>query len=132
MGLREQILAVQDRPSPEKIPVPEWNLDVYIRVMSGEERDSLDAENYPISPGQKEVVYNRANARARLLVRCLCDEKGNRIFADADAEMLGQKSGSVVDRLYDRVREINKLTSASIKETVKNSKPGQSDSSTSV
>jgi len=128
--LRDSILAAKDMPEPVKVPVPEWGKDVWIKVMSGTERDALDAENFQFV--DKEVKINRENGRARLLVRCLCDELGRRLFSDADAVLLGGKKHDVLDRLYDIAQKVNKLDAESIKDLSKNSEAGQSGSSISA
>jgi hypothetical protein len=119
MNLKEQILAANDRPAPEPVDVPEWGTKVFIRVMAGAERDAFETENFRMNG--KSVEINRENTRARLLVRCLCDETGNRIFADSDAAQLGEKSAAVLDPLFDRAQRLNKLTKKDIDELTKNS-----------
>ncbi len=63
---------------------------------------------------------NRSNFRAALLVRCLCDEQGNRLFTEADTEALGAKSGAVLDRLFDVAFKANALGQYGIDAAKKN------------
>ena len=115
---KAQILAADDRKLTS-VPCAEWGGDVYIRCMSGEERDIYEGECYQLKG--KNITFNRQNVRARLLVRCLCDESGKRLFADADAKELGQKSGRVLDRLFDVAQKTNGLTKADVDDLSKNS-----------
>src|SRR4051812_35036157 len=100
MSLKDLIIGAADRPT-EKQPVPEWGTDVHVRVMSGEERDAW--ERVAFDDGK----LSEEHFRAKLLVRTLCDEAGQRIFADGDAPALAQKSGVVLSRLYDAASRVN-------------------------
>ena len=42
MSLKEQILKADDLPK-EKVNVPEWNVDVYVRALTAAERDGYEA-----------------------------------------------------------------------------------------
>lgn len=130
MSLKSQILAAPDRPAMEKVEVAEWSTTVWIAVMSGTERDAFETENYRLNG--KTVELNRENTRARLLVRCLRDEAGGRIFEDGDAPLLGEKSATVLDPLFDRAQRLNKLTKKDLDELTKNSSPGPSVDSSSA
>src|SRR4051812_3473909 len=99
MSLKDLIIGAADRPT-ELVPVPEWGTDVYVRVMSGEERDAWERGAFDDGKGSGGV-------RAKLLVRALCDEAGQRVFADDDAPALSQKSGVVLSRLYDAASRVN-------------------------
>jgi hypothetical protein len=118
MSLKATILAAAGGAAPELVPVPEWGCDVHVREMTGAERDAYEAETYQVSG--KTVELNRQNARARLLVRCLSDEQGKRIFGDDDADVLGTKSGAVLDRLYVIAQRVNKLTAKDLEDAAKN------------
>lgn len=99
----------------EKVEVPEWGGDVFIRTLTAAERDQFDTSVY-----RQEGIKNYDNLRARYLCLCLCDEHGVRIFDDRDAEKLGTKSGKVMDRLFGIAQRINGMSPADVKEMVKN------------
>src|SRR5688572_32507685 len=103
---REQILAktVVTAP-PERVSVPEWDSDVFVRVMSGHERDGWEQS---IIGEDKQV--SMTNIRAKLLVRCVCDEAGKRLFSDDDADALGETSAVPLDRLFPVAQRLNRLT----------------------
>lgn len=82
----------------EIVTVPEWGGDVRVRALTGKERDTF--EQMSIKRGAKgEIEVNMVNMRARLVSLCVVDEKGERIFTDADVTRLGRKSASALERV---------------------------------
>jgi len=118
---REEILKADDLPR-EPVDAPEWGGQVFIRTMTGTERDAWEAE---MVQGKDQV--DMQNFRARLAVRVLVDEKGERLFKDGDAHRLGLKSARVLARIYDKARELNGLSNEDAEELVKNSGSAPSD-----
>ena len=115
---RDVILSAQDLKS-EAVEVPEWGGAVYVRCMTGTERDAFEVEVYTIRG--KSVEMNRENFRARLLVRVLVDEKGSRLFSDQDIGSLGAKSARVLDRLFTVAMRVNGLSRKDVDDLTKNS-----------
>jgi hypothetical protein len=58
--------------------------------------------------------------RTKFLVRCLVDEKGNRLFDNGDVAKLAAKSAKVVNRVWQAAMEHNNLSDESIEELAKN------------
>lgn len=112
MSLRDDILGLDDA---KIIPleVPEWSRTVHLRVLSGAERDRFES-SCAADPktGRKQVL----NLRARFAVMVLCDEKGQRIFTDADAEALGKKSSSALSRIMEAAGKLNRFLEADVQE----------------
>jgi hypothetical protein len=127
---REEILAAQDL-AVEVVPVPEWgeNAAVLIRGLTGAERDAWEQETY--NTRGKDVSLNWANARARLVARCIVDELGNRVFTNEDVVRLGKKSAVVLDRLFSKAQQKSGITKQDLEEVTKNSVTTPEDSSTS-
>ena len=123
MGLRDDILAVRDGKT-EELDIPEWQTKVWIRTLSGRERDAL--ENLIYQGNKKGGV---PNIRAEFAVRCLCDADGKRLFADPEAKTLGEKSAAALDRIFEAARRFNKFDQKDVEELEKNSESGQSDNS---
>jgi hypothetical protein len=95
---RDDILKAADN-EPEEVTVPEWNGSVLVRGMTGRERDAFEVSLMTQGRnGRREV--NTANVRAKLVVRCVVDDDGNRVFTDADIAELGDHSAAAVDRVY--------------------------------
>lgn len=123
---KDSILAYRAKLTP--VEVPEWGGTVYVRVMSGAERDAFEDETFKING--KNVELNRKNARARLLVRCITDEGGERLFNDnGDADRLGAQPADVLDRVYAVAAKSNGLSKADEDDLAKNSDSAPDNSS---
>lgn len=132
MSLRDQILAAQDS-NKEAVSVPEWGLEngLFIKTLSAKDRDGWETSLVSIDPNGKARRVNMANMRARLVVRCLVDADGKRVFGDDDAEALGEKSAAVVARLFDTAQRVNALSKEEVKALEKNSVSDRIDASDS-
>lgn len=128
MGLlnRDSILAADDLPTVD-VDAPEWGGVVRLRMLTTAERV---AWNISIRPDAEKPV-DFANAHARLVALCAVGEDGQRLFADAEAAELGQKSGAVMARLFAAAREVSKLGEAEVEAEVKKSGTGPSAGSSS-
>jgi hypothetical protein len=102
---KAKILAAKDVKLSEAVPVPEWGGDVYVRTISGTERDKFE-EAYS---EQKMKAF-----RVRFLVLTLADEAGDRLFGDADIDALGDKSSVVINRLFDKAWQHNAFTDSAV------------------
>lgn len=98
---KDQILGVVDF-NYEEIDVPEWGGAVRLRGLSAAERDDFEA-----SIG---VTQDLTNMRARLVVNCIIGEDGNRLFKNSDAKLLGEKNAVVVNKLFDKCRELSGMS----------------------
>lgn len=114
---KDLILKAQDS-KVEKVDVPEWGGHLFVGTMSGTERDAFEAETY-VTKG-KNIEFNRHNFRARLLVRTICDEKGETLFTLKDIDALGKKSAKALDRCFAVSQKINGLSAEDVEELVKN------------
>lgn len=101
----------------EAVEIPEWGGTVYVKTMSGTERDAFEASHLE---AQKSAGHILANVRARLAVQTVCDAGGARLFADDDAAELGRKHGKALDRIFDVARRLNGLRGEDVKELEKN------------
>lgn len=115
---RDAILGTDDLKK-QLVKVPEWGGEVYVRCMTGTERDTFESEAYTVKG--KNVEINRENFRARLLVRVIVDEKNERLFSDKDIASLGAKSGKCLDRLFSVAMTINGLSREDVEDLTKNS-----------
>tara|TARA_R110002020_G_scaffold150991_3_gene327926 strand:- start:1084 stop:1428 length:345 start_codon:yes stop_codon:yes gene_type:complete len=107
---RDSILNVVDL-KPEVVEVPEWGGSLYIRMLTASERDKFEASC--VGTGKKQ---NLTNIRARLVVLCACDEAGERMFGDGDADALGRKSAAAVDRVFGACSKLNGFSSQDIED----------------
>jgi hypothetical protein len=82
------------------------------------ERDAYENE------WQRKKETGVDDFRTKFLVRCIVDEKGNRLFDNGDVARLAQKSARVMNRIWMAAMEHNNLSDQSIEELAKNSEPG--------
>jgi hypothetical protein len=106
----------------DKVNVPEWGGDVYIKTISGLDRDCFE-------DGYNEQKMK--NFRSRFLVLTLCDEAGARLFTDAEVAELGKKSSLVLNRLFEKAWSLNAFTNEAIADLGNDSTVDPSDASTS-
>ncbi len=126
MGIltREQIEAIDDlKVKMVEVPVPEWGGSVYIRPMTVRELD--DYSNAVVRAKEKGLP----DFRSRLVAYCLCDEKGERLFSDADVDALSRHNAVVVNRLYEACDKLNDISPRKVEEVGGNSVAGQPESS---
>lgn len=126
MSLRDQILAADDLPR-EAVEVPEWGCTVFVRTMTGAERDSFELSMHR-DRGDDEKA-NVRNIRARLAVLTVIDSDGLRVFKDEDADALGQKSAAALDRVFAVSQRLNGLSPRDVEDMAKNSDGAPSDGS---
>ena len=129
MGLltRDQILEAPDAVV-ETVEVPEWGGSVNVRGLSAAERDQYEQETFVASGNEKASWIG---ARARLVVRTLVDEKGQRLFTKGDIDRLGQKSAVALNRVWEVAMSLSGMSKRDIGELLKNSEGDPEDSSPS-
>lgn len=105
------------------VQVPEWGDSVCIKTITGTERD------------QFEDAYSENKMkqfRVRFLVLTLCDENGDRLFADNELDALGKKSSVVINRLFEAAWAHNAFTTQAVENLGEGSPDGQSGGSISA
>lgn len=116
---REDILKAQDLVT-EEVEVPEWGGSVFIRTMTGAERNAFELEVVPgVADGSNRMDV--LNMREKLLVKVIVDDKGQRLFTDKDIKALGEKSAAALDRLFEVAQRLNRLSARDVEELEKNS-----------
>jgi hypothetical protein len=118
MNLREKILGADDLQT-EMVDCLTWGVKIYVTTMSAADRDSFEQSMLKKVKGKQ--VTSLDNVRARLAVRVCCDEEGNRIFNDSDADELGKKSASEMDKIFSVAQRLNGLSDQDIEELEGNS-----------
>lgn len=130
---REDILNAVDIKS-ETVSVPEWGGEVYVRGMTGAERDRFEGSIIEMKSGGKQS-FNMENVRAKLCQFCICDENGKRLFAENDVAALAKKSALALQRVYDVAAKLSGLGEKEIEELadgLKNDRSGDSLSDSPV
>lgn len=107
MGLtRDQILAANDIKL-ESVDCPEWGDKVFVKLMSGSERDLFESAH--IADPSKDF-------RARLAVATVCDEAGILLFRPEDVEAVGKKSSAVLDRIFAKAVKLNAISNKDVED----------------
>lgn len=129
-GLSKDAILTADDMRIEAVAVPEWGGTVFVRSLSGTERDSFEAAILQRNGSDTSVNYR--NMRARLAVLALCDRDGNRLFTDGDMAAVGSKSAAALQRVFDAASRLNGLSKDDVDELAKNSEGGPSESATTA
>lgn len=103
---RDAILQAVDI-QPELIDVPEWGGQVYVRGLTGRERDAFELG---VTDPKTGMPKPGANIRGRLAVLGLCEADGSRLFSDDDLSALAKKSALALERVVDHVRHLSGMT----------------------
>ena len=125
----------------EWVDIPEWDGGLYIKVLSGAERDAFEEGMFK-SNDMGNFTRNLENMRARLIAFAAVDKDNNPIFDSTlkydiqgklygDIASLGQKSSIVLDRMYTVAQKLNKLRKEDVEDLTKNSLPDQGEDSIS-
>ena len=110
---RDQILAIDDLPI-EQVKIPEWKGSVYMRTLTGKQRDEF--EQTAIQRKTKKGSDIRG-LKVKLVAMCLCNKDGKLLFAGRDDEAkLIEKSGSALERLSEVAQRLSGLDEKQIEE----------------
>lgn len=110
---RDDILGVKDIEI-EKVDVPEWHGSVFVKGMSGTERDRFEASI--VEQRGKNAKVSMLNIRAKLAAESICDEDGEKLFSVEDVVDLGKKSASALQRIFDVAQRLSGITDDDVEE----------------
>ena len=113
MLTRNAILEIHDIDI-ERVDVPEWGGFVFVKGMSGTERDTFEASI--VESRGKSPKVNMANIRAKLAAVSICDEDGKKLFTSKDVAALGKKSANALSRVFDVAQRLSGITEDDIEE----------------
>jgi hypothetical protein len=127
---RDQIRDADDRQI-EAVEVPEWGGMLYVRGLSGVDRDSFEMTMIQTRGRKSEV--NLRNLRAKLVVRTAVDsedpEVAKPLFELKDVEWLGRKSAAALQRVYAVAQRLSGLSAEDVEELTTELGEEQSDDS---
>ena len=126
---KQQILAANDLKH-ELVNVPEWGGEVWVRGMTGAERDKFEASVVQIRG--KDQTMNMSNFRAKLAGLTICDADGKRLFSDADIKELSDKSASALQRVFSVASRLSGIGVDDVKELTEGLKENPFEGSASV
>ena len=110
---KQEILNIQDIEI-EQVDVIEWGGHVFVKGMSGLERDTFEASI--VQQRGKDAKVNMVNIRAKLAAQTICDEEGVRIFTEKDVHALGKKSANALQRVFDVAQKLSGITGDDVDE----------------
>ena len=125
---KDAILSAEDLPL-HPFYVKQWKGWVNMRGLTGHERDSFE-DGILVTKG-KDSSVNMKNIRAKLVARTVVHQDGTRVFTDADAFLLGNKSAAALNDLFNEAQRLSGMTKEDAEELAKNFDDDQSDDSTS-
>ena len=109
---KADILGADDR-RPIRVDVPEWGGVVYVRPLSGVERDELEA--------WQAVNKGGVGLRAKVASLVLCDAAGASLeFSEDEVDRLGERSAAALARVLNVASEASGLGAAAVEEAAKN------------
>lgn len=116
---RDQILKAKDLKT-EVVKVSEWhkNGEVIVSTMTGTARDEFETSLF--NKKGKDTATNLVNMRAKLLVMCIVDKDGKRLFTEVDINRLGAKSAKPLDRCFTVAQKLNGIGAEDVDDLVKN------------
>lgn len=119
----------------ELVDVPEWGegVQVWVKELTAEQRDSYEQSLTDIKQkGNKtQVTPNFINSKARFAVKCIVDEKGNRIFQDVEAKKLGRLSAQAINRIVEAGYRLSGMNKEDLEDIEENLSSAQSEDSPS-
>lgn len=92
------------------VDVPEWGLAVYVRTMTLGEMEAVQ--------GFVDAAKSDTNISgvAEMAVRIICDENGERVFSDDDADGIREKSHKALTRIVNAFTEVNGIDDETVDE----------------
>ena len=114
MSIREQLLALKIPTATVKVA----GIDGLVSLcgLSASGRDLWEQQIY----AERDKKMGVKNIRASLVVRCITDEAGVRMFTDAEIAEVGSMPASVIDKLYEHCQRLSGLGAKDAEELEKN------------
>jgi hypothetical protein len=119
-----------------KVPIPELNDDAWIRILPSAERDAYDRSVW--DDDGKRIPDVAENLPTRLIVLCLCDEHGERMYPDPKDDtpneglaIVAAWPTPIAERLFIASRTFNMMGKDDLEKAAKNFEKTRDDSSDS-
>jgi hypothetical protein len=109
---REQFLGAQFARA-EQVTLPNGAGNVYVRVMSGAERDKFSAE-------RERAGKVDPNGMGYFVCLVLSDADGNRILKSSDVKSVMEKPAAVLDAIIDAAMKLNGMADDAVEDAEKN------------
>ena len=103
----------------ELVQIPEWRMSVWVRSMTGIERDRFESSVAQVridDRGKTRIESKRDNVRALICSMTMVDDEGANLFTPADVLILGQKNASALNRVFTVAQRLSGLTDEDVVE----------------
>ena len=110
---RNSILNADDSRR-ELVHVPEWGGSLYVKSLTGAERDRFESSIQATKTGDTKL--NLSNFRSKLVVLAACDSNGGRLFGDTDITALGQRNAQALQRVFEVAQRLCGMTKEDVEE----------------
>ncbi len=107
---REGLLAALPTVLPEPVAVPALDLVVFVRPLSGIQRDALELNQH-----ERRRKGLPPNFRGMIVALGACTESGVRVFTDEDAEALGAVRADVLEPIAEKIQQASGYSVADVK-----------------
>jgi len=137
--MEKKVLTREDLLKGDKIEIKPVDLGdsiVYVKQMTGKERDTFEASVIKARRDTKGNITSyetvMEDLRAKLLVMTLCDENGNLLFKMEEAGLLNKSlNAKKIDVIVEEAQKLNGISEKDKEDLIKNSEQGQVGNSTS-
>ena len=103
----------------ETVPVPEFGEGKFVTVVGMTAREKNEHDAWVMKPKWDGVRPERAKKqKEHMIVRCLRDDNGKRIFSDDDLSVVQEWPADLANRIFDVA---NRLSGGASDDAVKNS-----------
>lgn len=112
--LSERIRAISDI-DVEVVPIPQWDLSVEVRGMTGEQRAAF-VQRYSDNDGRVDF----ASLYPELIIAGTFDpEDGSQVFSEEDRDWLMTKSGAALETISGKVMKLSGMGEKAVDEVGK-------------
>lgn len=115
---RESLLAPTG-PRFVEVDIPELGGRVRVKSMSAAERGRFEAYFQNAQTG-KNRAERLSKAREMLVIACVVDENGNKLFTPQDAEALSKQDVTVLERICRAAQDLSLIADSDLEELAKN------------
>lgn len=127
---KDEILGMDDI-STEEVTIPEWKgRTVLICGLTAAAKNAYQSSLVEINGKSRKMKLE--NSTAKLLQKCLVDEKRQPLFSETEILRLGTKSAAVLERLAEVASRLSGMDEEENEQLLKNSEAAQSDVSPTV
>lgn len=117
--LSREILLAPTGPRFVEVEIPELNGRVRIKSMTAAERGRFEAFFQNATNG-KTRAERLAKAREMLVIACVVDENGNKLFTPEDAKALASQDVTILERICKAAQELSAIEDSDLEQLAKN------------